>query len=529
MAGLFLNVLNMSIAASWIVLAVVLLRRVLKNAPKWINCVLWGIVALRLLFPFSLMSVFSLIPSVETILQSPDSPRLHIESGFTLVDNSVNHYLQETYYESVINSVNNFVDITVVVSIIWLAGIFALVIYSVLSYVRLKNKVSTAVVLKDNIYQCETVVTPFVLGLVRPRIYLPFDMAEEDMEHVLAHEQAHIKRKDHWWKPLGFFILTVHWFNPLMWLAYTLLCSDIELACDEKVVKTLNQEQRANYSQALLACSLKHHAVAACPIAFAEVNVKNRIKSILTYKKPTRLLMIVGVIVCAIVAVCFLTNPIEADFDTSPNTFTIYEGKELEIKVNYKLIGKETYTVYNHSSEEVYTGNPFFLQMKSHGEWINLHYRKAIGFTMESHTILANDSMEYSTDLAFMYDKLPAGKYRIVKEVELNGINYYVAGEFRSLVSKITPRISKREAVEIVQSLYTDRQKAEFSNFENPIIEKVVLKTNPSTGFMGEEQDVTGKKLYKITFQTKHGEWVKSDVWYLDRRNGYIVGKDFKW
>ena len=276
MAGIFLKIVNMSISACWIVLAIILLRIVLKKAPKWINCVLWGIAGLRLVMPFSFESIFSLIPSAETITKTPDSPRPHIDFGVTVIDNQVNDYLQGNYFEGVSRPMGNFVDITTILAIVWVVGIVALLIYTLVSFLRLKSKIGTAVLLRDNIYQSEAVVSPFVLGIIKPKIYLPFNMNGQDMEHVIAHEQAHIRRKDHLWKPLGFLILTLHWFNPMVWLGYILLCRDIELACDEKVVKELNNEQRADYSQALLTCSVNRRMIAACPIAFGEVGVKDQ-------------------------------------------------------------------------------------------------------------------------------------------------------------------------------------------------------------------------------------------------------------
>lgn len=299
----------MSISASWIVLAVLLLRLLLKKAPKWINGILWGIVGLRLIMPFSFESIFSLIPSSETISKAPDSPRPHFESGVTIIDNQVNDYLGEHYYEVVTRPTGHFADITTILTIVWIVGIVLLLAYTIISYSRVKNKIGTAVLLRDNIYQSENVISPFVLGIIKPKIYLPFNMNEQDMEHVIAHEQAHINRKDHWWKPLGFLILTLHWFNPLMWLGYVLLCRDIELACDEKVIKELNTEQKADYSQALLNCSVNCRMIAACPLAFGEVGVKDRVKSILNYKKPAFGIIVVAIIASIAVAVCFLTNP----------------------------------------------------------------------------------------------------------------------------------------------------------------------------------------------------------------------------
>jgi len=311
MNELFLKIINMSISASWLVLAVLLLRFVLKKAPKWVNVLLWGIVAVRLAFPFSIESALSLIPSAETFPEKIISgPSFDIQTGISPVDNRINDYLGDRYFEGVTVPANNGNNIMTILTIVWTIGILLLVAYTVISYWRLRRKVDTAVRYKDNIFQSENVKSPFVLGIIKPRIYLPFNMNGQDLEHVVAHEQAHIHRKDHWWKPFGFLLLTIHWFNPLVWLAYVLLCRDIELACDEKVIKELGNEQRADYTQALVACSVNRRMIAACPLAFGEVGVKDRVKSVMNYKKPAFWGVVLAVIVCVFVAVCFLTNPV---------------------------------------------------------------------------------------------------------------------------------------------------------------------------------------------------------------------------
>ena len=311
MNELFLKIINMSISASWLVLVVLILRFVLKKAPKWVNILLWGIVAIRLICPFSFESALSLIPSAETFPEKVISgPSFDVQTGITPVDNRINDYLGDRYFEGVTVPANNGNNIMTILTIVWTIGILLLVAYTVISYWRLRRKVDTAVRYKDNIFQSENVKSPFVLGIIKPRIYLPFNMNGQDLEHVVAHEQAHIHRKDHWWKPFGFLLLTIHWFNPLVWLAYVLLCRDIELACDERVIKELGNEQRADYTQALVACSVNRRMIAACPLAFGEVGVKDRVKSVMNYKKPAFWGVVLAVIVCVFVAVCFLTNPV---------------------------------------------------------------------------------------------------------------------------------------------------------------------------------------------------------------------------
>ena len=314
MNELFLKIINMSISASWLVMAVLILRLVLKKAPKWVNVLLWGIVAVRLICPFSFESALSLIPSAETFPEKAISgPSFDVQTGITPVDNRINDYLGDRYFEGVTVPANNGNHMMNILSIVWTIGILLLIAYTVISYWRLHREIDTAVRYKDNLFQSENVSSPFVLGLIKPRIYLPFSINGQDLEHVVAHEQAHIHRKDHWWKPLGFLLLTIHWFNPFVWLSYVLLCRDIELACDEKVIRELGNEQRADYTQALVACSINRRTIAACPLAFGEVGVKERVKSVMNYKKPAFGIVILAVIACVSVAVCFLTNPITAD------------------------------------------------------------------------------------------------------------------------------------------------------------------------------------------------------------------------
>ena len=311
MNELFLKIINMSISASWLILAVLILRLVLKKAPKWVNVLLWGIVAVRLICPLSFESALSLIPSSETIpLDIEMAAKPTIDSGVPAINSVVNPVLSSfAPPQHVLTSANPLQIWIPILNIIWLIGVGALLLYTAVSYWRLCRKVDTAVRYKGNIFQSENVSSPFVLGIIKPRIYLPFNMNGQDLEHVVAHEQAHIRRKDHWWKPLGFLLLTIHWFNPLMWLAYVLLCRDIELACDEKVIKELGNEQRADYMQALVACSVNRRMIAACPLAFGEVGVKERVKSVMNYKKPAFWVIIIAVIICVGVAAYFLTNP----------------------------------------------------------------------------------------------------------------------------------------------------------------------------------------------------------------------------
>lgn len=331
MEMIFLKVLNMSIAAGWLVLAVVVLRIVLKKAPKWGSCLLWALVAIRLVCPVSLESALSLIPSGETV--SPDilyAQTPTIQTGISALNSVVNPIIAQSFAPDPSASANPLQIWVFVAAVVWLAGIAFLLLYTLISYLRLRRRVSTAVLLRENIWQSENVMSPFVLGLARPRIYLPFGMRAAEMTHVISHEQTHICRRDHWWKPLGFLLLTIDWFNPLLWLAYVLLCRDIELACDERTVKTLNRSQRADYSAALLSCSVSCRSIAACPLAFGEVDVKGRVKNVLNYKKPEFGIIVGTIIACIAAAVCFLTNPSRHDTQDWVRSLTAQDGSGIE-------------------------------------------------------------------------------------------------------------------------------------------------------------------------------------------------------
>ena len=311
MSGIFLKLLNLSISASWLVLVVLALRLVLKRAPKWVNVLLWGMVALRLMVPFSIESALSLIPSAETV--SPEvvrfDPAPTITSGVTIIDNAVNPSLSESFAAAPLASVNPLYVWTYLAGWVWLIGLAAMLAYALVSYLRLRRRVSASIRLRENVYVCDDIASPFILGIARPRIYLPSALDEAQWGSVLSHERAHLARHDHWWKPLGFALLAVYWFNPLLWLAYTLLCRDIELACDERVLRGMDAGQVKDYSSALLACSVPRRMIAACPLAFGEVGVGARVKNALRYKKPAFWVVAVSVVVCTVVAVCFLTNP----------------------------------------------------------------------------------------------------------------------------------------------------------------------------------------------------------------------------
>lgn len=365
MAQLFIELVNRSVAASWLVLAVLVLRLLLRKAPKWANVLLWALVGVRLACPFTLKSALSLLPSRQTVPETIMlSPAPALDSGVAAVDRVVNPIVTESFTPSPGASANPLQVIIPLLALVWAAGVLALCLYTLVSWWRLRRRVADAVPVRDNIFESDRVPTPFVFGLARPRIYLPSTLPEAARGPVLAHEQAHIARHDHWWKPLGFALAAVYWFNPLLWAAYVLFCRDIELACDERVVKQFAPGQRADYSQALLECSAGRRGLGACPLAFGEVGVKARVKAALHYKKPAFWAVAAALALCAVVAVVFLTDPLTPRYDFSQNAivsasvwdYTEPSERELNASQLDELTGRlEGLRGLSHTSEEGFT------------------------------------------------------------------------------------------------------------------------------------------------------------------------------
>ena len=317
----FTDILNLSISASWLVLAIILMRLVLKRAPRAFHCCLWALVAIRLMCPISIESALSLIPSREVIPQAylvmePREPEFREPARLEIVTNPA--------YEADLTieldaTVDHFQSWDMTATVLLLAGMGAMGIYAAYSYLSLRLRVRMAGWTGGRVYECDGLETPFILGLFRPRIYLPSDLDPATKDHVLAHENAHLKRRDHIWKPLGFALLTIHWFNPVMWLAYALLCRDIELACDEKVIRKLDKPQVRAYSEALVRCAVSRRSVILCPLAFGEVGVKGRIRAMLHYKKPGFRLLLAAAAASVALAVCFLTDPAQSPEGTTPS------------------------------------------------------------------------------------------------------------------------------------------------------------------------------------------------------------------
>lgn len=306
MAAIFLKLLNMSITAGYLVLAVLLARLLLRKSPKWISCLLWGIVALRLLVPISVESPLSLIPSAQVIpdnIATTIAPAIH--SGITVVNSTVNPIMTQR----VIESGNLWQQILSAAAIVWLVGMAAIMLYGVVSYLLLRWQIRARMKLQEGVYICDEVVSPFIFGIFRPKIYLPSGLDPQTCDYVLRHEKIHLQRKDHWWKPLGYCLLAVYWFNPLLWAAYILLCRDIEQSCDEMVISQMNAQEKQGYSLALVSCSHQRRMITVCPVAFGQISVKTRIKAIVSYKKPSFWIMLASAALCFAICVCFLTNP----------------------------------------------------------------------------------------------------------------------------------------------------------------------------------------------------------------------------
>ena len=312
MEGIFVKLLNMSISASVLILIAVLLRGVLRRSPKWIHCLLWGLVAVRLVCPLSFESSFSLAPRadfVETKLGVQREDGRYMNSA-TDAGKALNDDLDNAQNKNLANKGNaDRQGDWKKISWTWFTGVVLLLGYAAISYLRFRKKVQASVRLRDGIYVCDNIRTPFILGVIRPGIYLPSDMDEVQTDNVIAHERAHLSRLDQVWKPLGYCLLAVYWFNPLCWLAYVLFCRDMELACDEKVIRDMDTEDKKVYSRVLLSFSDPSHRIAAGPLAFGEIGVKKRIQSVLNYRKPAFWMVGLAILALVVTSLCFLTNP----------------------------------------------------------------------------------------------------------------------------------------------------------------------------------------------------------------------------
>ena len=423
MTDLFLKVLNTSFSAVWLVLGILLARLVLKKAPRSLVCGLWALVALRLIFggieaPFSLVPSAEIIPPESLFEQAPA-----IYSGLPVIDQAVNPVYSESLRPMPGASVNPLQVWLAVFANIWLLGMAVMALWAALSWLRVRRQVRESVP-EDGVYLCDRISSPFLFGLIRPKIYLPSCLEGDARSHVIAHEKAHLARRDHWWKPLGFLLLTVNWFNPVMWLAYTLLCRDIELACDERVVRRLPAEEKKAYSSALLQCSLPRRAIAACPLAFGEVGVKQRVRSVLNYRKPTFWVIVTAAVLIGILAVCLLTDPVAETPETEETTHTEphqdpeADEPNLGISLRLEQITPESATLVCTQDgtpwHEIITGAPWSLQALRDGVWVDLMLEDSF-WTAEAYPIPIGESRSFQLDWSRDVGTLEPGFYRIAK------------------------------------------------------------------------------------------------------------------
>lgn len=311
MTDLFLKMLNMGLTAGWLVLAVLLLRLLLRRAPGWVRYVLWALVGIRLVCPFAVQSVLSLIPGSTPIpADLPMAAEPAVQSGVDAVDQVINPILSAAFAPAPGDSVNPLQIWVSLAAIVWLAGVAALLLCALISFLRLRRKVAVSIPLEGRVYLCDHPAAPFILGLFRPRIYLPTGLSEGEIQDVLAHEQAHLARRDHWWKLLGFLLTAVYWVHPLIWLGYWLFCRDMELACDECVIRSMGEGEKRRYAETLVACSTGRSIQPFCPPTFGGPSIKARIRAVTRYKKPALWLIVAAIVASAAAAVCLLTDPV---------------------------------------------------------------------------------------------------------------------------------------------------------------------------------------------------------------------------
>ncbi|HAU88462.1 MAG TPA: hypothetical protein DCW90_24210 [Lachnospiraceae bacterium] len=338
MTDVFFTILDKSITASYLIVAIIVLRFLLKKVPKKLVCVLWAVVAIRLLCPISFESVVSLVPAANPVSNYV---------GYTSLADTQKADLQEepetvkhdVPLHNVAKQSKALESISYYASLIWIGGIICILLYSLHSYIQLKRQIISSIPYGNNVYQCDAIDMPFVFGMVKPKIYIPFTLREEDVPHVVAHEKAHIIRHDHFIKPFAFLLAAVYWFNPIVWVGYVLLCRDIEQACDEKVIEKIEFEERKAYSYALLNCSIKRIQIRMCPLAFGEVGVKERVSNVLHYKKAPFGLLAVAILLGLVVIVCFVTDPVK------------YDKKQLDAS-NNKEISSEPFVTYTEVENE---------------------------------------------------------------------------------------------------------------------------------------------------------------------------------
>lgn len=505
----FLKIANMSIAASWLVLVVLVLRRLLQKAPRWVPVLLWGMVGIRLICPFTIQSTTSLIPSAETFspqITMERTPEVH--TGISFLNDTINPILSTSMASAPEASANPLQIWIPILASVWICGILVLLLYMMFSYGKLHRKVRTAVLLRDHIYQSESVISPFVLGIVNPKIYLPFFIEERDAEHVIAHEQAHIRRKDHIWKPIAFLALTIHWFNPLIWFSYILFCRDLEHACDEKVVKEWDVQKRADYSQALLSSSINHRTISVSPLSFGEVSVKERVKSVLYYKKPAFWMILICAMVSIVVGFCFLTNPIfvQEDLKTFLNE-RIMEYYQTETSQNYACC--MDYEILGTKKEDTFITVYMWVLYQEYS-YHNGELKEASGAHVPTViTVKAIDSEE---------------KYELVEYWEPRDGSYYVEDLKQKFpwylyYKTIEPQVYMQKQSEKCEQMAKDYYSFIGENIGNSIVTYEETPKNQIYEKVANDELL----IYKTHSQMNNGTWYAENYYYRYRLE--ITGK----
>ncbi len=501
MTEVFLKILNMSITAGWLILAVVLLRLLLKRAPKSLRYILWALVAIRLILPISFESIVSLVPSAETVPESvlyESTPIIH--SGISTPNSTVNPMLQESFPPALSDTATDPVfsveSLLSVCAVIWVCGIAVMFIYCTVSYLLLKRQVSASVRLRDKVWVCDGISSPFILGMIRPGIYMPSNISETQLSAVEAHERMHIRHGDHLWKVLGFLILAVYWWNPLIWVAYILFCRDIELICDEAVVKKMEPSQRKEYSEALLSFSMPRRFVSACPLAFGEVGVKERIKSVLSYKKPGFWIIIIAIIACIVTAVCFLTDPVADDRD---DPFS-YDGFSVKI---IDILSAE-YDPVNVYSDGLNVGDKYALPGYGDIDEISLTVEKLIpegkiAVLKLSHPLVSghNTSEEIDTVRLMMDHALVDGiEYDSITLMSPDGTNMYTFSH--TMTNGKADTSDDTDTSDDPKDLTLDGKLPDPSVYEDDKVYVVVYDTDSAVTHRYNSNDMNALKFYEI-------------------------------
>ncbi|KMY49744.1 M56 family metallopeptidase [Peribacillus loiseleuriae] len=346
--NLFLVILNMSITASFVALAVIMVRFLLRRAPKIFSYILWAAVAIRLITPVSFTSSFSMLGFVKFQKKTGTGFMEFVPQEIGMQKNPVvdigikeiSHFINSSLpVATPMASANPMQIIVWIGSIIWITGVIIFLLFSILSYLKILIKVRTATFVKDNIYETDQIDTPFVCGFLNPKIYIPIGMSDHELSYILLHEKIHIIRRDYLIKPFAFMLLIIHWFNPLMWLSYALMSKDMEMSCDESVVNKMGHQIKGSYSTSLLTLSVsKKGLLTGSPLAFGESNVKARIKNILTYRQPSKRMIAIYILVIVALVVGCTSNPMPLQQSPQESSQPLYSGYNIDKLMENKTL-----------------------------------------------------------------------------------------------------------------------------------------------------------------------------------------------